>query len=111
MRGWEKVKTPYGQTISEIVEASKNISLPAYLSEMEYSKRDEFLIKVCIAAQNHHGSEPFFLTSRVAGDVLGTHYTVAAKMLKALVIDGVIEVVEAGRMGRGARYRLLIEIE
>lgn len=110
MRGWDKVKTPYGETMDGIIEASKNISLPDYLAEMEYSQRAESLIRVCIAAQRHHGEDPFFLPSRVAGEVLDVHYTVAAKMLKALVLDGVIEVVEEGKMGRGARYRLRIDV-
>lgn len=109
MRGWEKVKVPYGETMDSIVKASRLIALPDCLLDMEYGERTNNLIKVCIAAQQHHGDEPFFLPSRIAGDILGVHFTVAAKMLRALVIDGLIEVVEQSRMGRGARYRLLID--
>ena len=109
IRGWEKVRTPYGETMDSIVKASKLIALPDCLLEMEYGERTNNLIKICIAAQQHHNDKPFYLSSRIAGDLLGVDHGTAAKMLKALVIDEVLELVTAGTRRKASEYRLLLE--
>jgi len=56
-------------------------------------------------APRHHGTAPFFLGCRKAGEIMGTDRDTAAKRLKMLVADGVIELVAKGTRGRASEYR------
>lgn len=79
--------------------------LASRFSELGYQESGQRLIRICAALQAHHEPEPFFLASRQAGELLGMHFTEAAKMLVALVADGVLTLISKGAGMKASRYR------
>lgn len=108
LRGWEKVRHPHGESMETALVDVDNMPLPAGVEALGYGDAGLRLIKICTALQKHHGSEPFFISSRKAGELLNIHYTDAAKMLKALVADEVISLVSQGAGKTASRYRMKI---
>lgn len=103
---WDKVICPYGAVLSESL-----LILPTlpYLPELEkYGLKAKYLLQICTALQMHHLNEPFFLSSRIAGELIGLHFTDAAALLRAFVREGWLDLVEKGAGLRASRYRLSI---
>lgn len=106
VNGWEKVRQPHGATMNAIMAGiNKSSPLPAGITSLGYGEHAFYLVRVCMALQVHAADKPFFISARQAGEVLGIHYTDAAKMLKALVADGVITLVSQGAGKVASRYR------
>lgn len=63
------------------------------------------LMSICLRLQKHQGDAPFFLGCRKAAELLCVHFTHAGALLRLLVADGFLQVVEKGRNGRATRYR------
>lgn len=106
LNGWSKVRQPYGVTMQTILtEIDVDRPLPTGILALEYGGSGNHLVRVCEALQAHHGAEPFFISARQAGDVLGIHFTDASKMLAALVADGVLTLVTRGVGKLASRYR------
>lgn len=104
--GWEKVRQPYGATMQTILtEIDSSVPLPTGILALGYGTAGNQLVRVCEALQCHHGDEPFFISARQAGEVLGIHFTDASKMLAALVADGVLTLVTRGVGKMASRYR------
>lgn len=104
--GWERVCQPHGATLQAILQKIDPKSpLPNGIATLRYGAAANQLVRVCEALQAHQGEEPFFLAARQAGEVLGVHYTDAAKMLAALVQDGVLTLVSKGAGKFASRYR------
>jgi len=106
LNGWDKVRHPHGaimQSVLETIDFSE--PLPAGMSGLGYGTAGNQLVQVCMALQAHHGDEPFFISARQAGEVLGIHYTDASKMLVALVRDGVLKLISKGAGKVASRYR------
>ena len=104
-RGWAAVKHPYGETMNSIIEGLP--PLPPGIAALGYGAPETSLVRVCLALAMHHAPEPFFLGSRRAGELMGLHFTDAAKVLTALCADGVIEVVTKGAGAKASRYRYI----
>ena len=79
--------------------------LPAGIVGLGYGTSGNQLVRVCAALQAHQGDEPFFISARKAGEVLGIHFVDASKMLAALVHDGVLKLVTKGVGKVASRYR------
>lgn len=105
MRGWEKVRFPAGATLAAILEGIDADPLPDGIKALGYGDQGQKLVKVCRRLADHHSPEPFFISARQAGDLVGIHFTDASKVLAALAADGVIELVERGAGNRASRYR------
>lgn len=107
-RGWEKVKVPYGSVLNEIMgEIDMNDDIPQSLVNLGYEQKGYLLIRICKQLQFNAGDEPFFLSARQAGELLGIHYTDAAKYLHALVLDEILELVKRGAGNKASRYRYI----
>lgn len=105
-RGLDSVKYPAGTTLAEIIgEIDMDAQIPDGITQLGYGEKANKLVRICMRLQHQAGFSPFFLSSRQAGDLLGVHYTDAAKMLWALKTDGVIELVSQGAGNRASRYR------
>ncbi len=104
-RAYNAVKSPFGETMNDIVTASATFELPAGIAALRYGPSAHRLVSVCMALQRHEGDAPFFLSARVAGDVAGLHYTDAAKVLGLFVNDGVLALVSRGAGLKASRYR------
>ena len=104
--GWDKVRQPHGATMQSILEKiDPRATLPAGIVGLGYGTAGNQLVRVCAALQAHHGEEPFFISARQAGEVLGIHFADASKMLAALVHDGVLRLVSKGAGKVASRYR------
>lgn len=106
LRGYEKVKFPYGATLNQIMEQTDmNATIPESLQALGYGEKCNLLVRICRQLQLNAGAEPFFLSARQAGELLGIHFTDAAKYLYALKADGVLELVSLGAGNKASRYR------
>jgi hypothetical protein len=108
MNGWEKVQKPFGSTMQTInATIDHSAPLPIGLDALGYGEPCKRLVRLCIALQVHQGFEPFFISARQAGEQLGMHFSDAAKMLRALVADKVLEEVSKGAGKVASRYRFI----
>jgi len=106
LNGWQKVKNPYGTTLKAITaDLDFTTPLPPSIEALSYGAAAQHLIRLCLGLQKHHGVGPFFLSVRMAGEVLGVHFTDASKMLTVLVVDGVLTLVSKGAGRYASRYR------
>ncbi len=107
LRGLEKVRNPHGETLQSILETVDDaVPMPEWIVVLQYGEATHRLIRICSALQAHAGDEPFFLSARQAGELLGLHFTDAAKVLSALVFDGVVTLVSKGSGRVASRYRM-----
>ncbi|MCB1966627.1 MAG: hypothetical protein KDI64_11470 [Candidatus Accumulibacter sp.] len=106
-RGWDSVRHPFGEALNAAVEAasSMTIPIPESLAALGYSDVDWLLVRICAQLQRKEGSKPFFISVRVAGQLLNCHFTDAASMLRTFVKDGVLELVKLGTGAVASRYR------
>lgn len=105
-RGFERVRYPAGTTLRQIVgDIDMGAPIPDGIASLGYSAKGIHLFRICQRLQEQAGQEPFFLSSRQAGELLQMHYTDAAKMLWALKTDGVIQEISKGVGNRASRYR------
>lgn len=104
-RGWEKVLFPAGATLAAVLDGLDGDPFPNGMELLGYGDHGIKLAKICLRLASHHDPEPFFISARQAGELLHIHFSDAAKLLSALVADGVIELVERGVGKRASRYR------
>ena len=93
---------------SVLAKIDPRTPLPDGIMALGYGVAGNQLVRVCAALQAHQGEEPFFISARQAGDVLGVHFTDASKMMAALVGDGVLKLISKGAGKVASRYRLTI---
>jgi hypothetical protein len=105
---WDAVKTPFGAIMVDIVA-----NLPAPVEDalcLQYGPHASRLFQLCRALQDREGDKPFFISARTAGTFLGLHHTMAARILKVFVIDGVLEEVSKGSVNaQASRYRVKLK--
>lgn len=107
MRGWEKVRFVEGALMTKLLEKVDADPLPDGLPD-DYAPRTLRLVRICGRLQRYAGNDPFYLSARTAGDLLGVHFTSAASMLYALVADHVLDGVSCGTLTdrRASEYRM-----
>ena len=106
LTGWDKVKSPHGHELQRILSGiDHGAPLPSGIAALGYGVRAMHLVRVCMALQVHHGTEPFFIGARTAGEVIGIRHEEAALMLRAMVLDGVLTLVSKGAGRKASRYR------
>lgn len=108
LRGWASVKHPHGATLNTIIESIDfTAPLPDGIKALGYGPAANRLVQICAALQAHEGDQPFFISSRQAGELIDLHFTDASKVLAALVADGVLELVKRGTGRMASRYRYI----
>lgn len=111
LSAWDKVKNPHGQEMERILGGiDHTAALPSGIVALGYGVRAMHLVRVCQALQAHHGDDPFFISARVAGGVVGICHEEAALMLRAMVADGVLALVSKGVGRVASRYRYMWSI-
>ena len=103
---WERVREPYGATLSKCL--SNLPPAPDISALKDYGLRADHLARICLALQARAGTSPFFLSSRIAGKLIGCHFTDAATLLRCFVNEGWLELVKAGAGSKASRYKLNI---
>jgi hypothetical protein len=101
---WTNVQSPYGQSLAAALEIP--VQVPEWMRAHRFGQRGDNLLTICCALAKHHAPDPFFLSARVAGDLLDADFSDCAKLLKAMQHVGFIELVEQGRRGTASTYRL-----
>ncbi len=104
---WERVKQPYGATLGECLRNLPNAPDIAALSD--YGSKAIHLAQICLALQARAGDSPFFLSSRMAGQLIGYHFTDAANLLRCFVNEGWLRLVKAGAGSKASRYKLITD--
>lgn len=107
-RAWESVQFPYGSVLNRILgEIDMNDDLPASLSQLGYGEKTILLCRICRQLQKNAGDDPFFISARQAGELIGLHFTDASKVLYALCADDVLQLVKRGAGNQASRYRYI----
>ena len=101
-----RVKQPYGATLQSSLS---NLPSSPDIPELHlYGEKAVHLMRICMALQIHHSPEPFYLSCRTAGDLLGCNHTDAAKLLQIFVTEGWLIEVRRGAGSKATRYKLNI---
>jgi hypothetical protein len=106
--GWGKVRNPKGQEPIHAMFASAAANIPEVAKQYEQPELQR-LVALCRILQQGAGDQPFFLATRVAGELLGVSYPHASRWLRLLQVDEVLQLVELGTVGkrRASRFRYL----
>ena len=103
---WERVKQPYGATLA--ICLSNLPTAPDIAALSDYGPKAIHLAQICLALQARASDSPFFLSSRIAGQLIGYHFADAATLLRCFVNEGWLVLVKAGAGSRASRYKLNI---
>lgn len=103
---WNRVKQPYGIKLNKIMENLPQL-FPEHHGVAEYGSECAHLMRVCLALQADAGDSEFFLDVRTAGSQIDRCHTHAASLLRVLVTDNYLALIEKGSPGRAARYRVI----
>jgi hypothetical protein len=115
LNGFNNVKIAHGEdAVAIAVDRAISNGTPPEVPESE-SAEIRLLASVCRELQRIKGDKPFFLSCRSAEGFLGVPKSNAALMLKYLCFEGLLKVVEKGKLtkdgGRATRYRYLGRLE
>lgn len=102
---WPRVKYPKGtEPMAQILERADTAEPPA--AAMKYdSPETRRLVALCRELQRAAGDSPFFLSCRMAGELLGIDHMMAWRRLFLLEADGLIQTVKPGTKTKATRYR------
>lgn len=103
---WARVRFPKGDDPLALVLQQAMASNPPACAGRYESPEMKLLICVCRELQQLAGDRPFFVSCREAARVLGIpDHKAAWRLLRTLVTDGVLEVIERGTKTKATRYR------
>jgi len=103
VESWDKVRYPAG---SQPVKAAFELAArdnPPKCAKLYENPKVRLLVQLCRRLQESAGGAPFFLACRTAGELLDESYVVAAKWLRGLVRDKVLERAEKDQVVGGRR--------
>jgi hypothetical protein len=107
--GWTRVRFPRGQeTMAMMLTLARNADCPPEALEYD-SDNFRLLVALCRELQRACGSQPFFLSARTAGNLLGVDPSTACRWLGCLEADEIIRCVEKGGPAsrKASRFRYL----
>jgi len=108
IRKWDFVKFPAGASPMDMIVKAVEESEPPECAK-RYGGKVGSLVHVLQRLQMETGEKPFFISCRTAAALVGTTYPRAARWLKNLTREGVIEVDTKVKSNeyRARRYRYL----
>lgn len=101
-----RIKQPYGATLQSCL--SELPPAPDIPELFQYGAKAVHLIRICMALQLHHGSEPIYLGCRKAGELIDYNHTDTAKLLQIFVSEGWLIEVKRGVGSRASRYKVVV---
>jgi len=105
---WDKIKYPTGDAIFlTLIRKAESSKYPPICNDYEDVGKE--LIRLCAVLDTHWSPGPFYLSCRLAEEMYGFSHAKMAKLLELLVLDGVLELVKKGSMGRASRYKFLAD--
>ena len=105
---WHNVEKPYGMILNQcLLNLPPAPEIPALRL---FGPKAVYLIQICIALQAHHGDKAFFLSARMAADLIGGHFTAASSLLRTFVNEGWLDEVSKGAGSIASRYKCTLTI-
>lgn len=106
VRAFDKVAFPAGHAYALAVARIDDTSLlPPTIESLGYGELTKRLVRLCRTLKDSFpGNTPFFLGCRTAGHHLGCGHVIASKLLKTLVLDGVLIVAAPHTKKKAIRY-------
>ncbi len=98
------IKRPYGETLNQCLNDLP--PAPALAELDECGPSGVYLMRICLALQKHHQADPFYLSSRIAGQLLGCSHSTAAGFIKYFLEARWLILVEPGNRRKASTYRL-----
>ena len=77
--------------------------------EHQHRRNMRQLARVCHELQQIQGKDPFWLSCRHAGAILGVSHAQTARYIHELVADGVLKVIEEHTSNRATRYKYIAD--
>ena len=106
---WNKIKySTDNETFVKLLEIAEQSQFPPICKDCHDDVTKE-LIRLCAVLDAYWSPEPFYLSCRHAELLFGYSHAKMAKLLELLVLDGVLELVKRGSMGRASRYKFLAD--
>lgn len=109
IRAWPRVKYPKGsEPVMQIFERAQSEALPHEIAQYQYSQSELIiLVAFCRELQRSAGRNPFFLSCRTAGKLIGKPHLTIWRWLSLMEHDGLLEVVEKGsqKSRKATRFR------
>lgn len=96
--GWRKVKFPRGAVMAGILKRAKEQPPPKEAARYD-TAAVRLLVALCYELQMHAGRKPFFLSARMAEELLGEPRVQANRWMQMLQEDEVLVLVELGTLG------------
>jgi len=105
---WQRVKFPKGVTMNVILEKAA-ATVPSCAMKAKYTTEIRLLVSICRQLQMNAGNGTFFLSCRMAGEMLGVSHWMAARWLRLLVYEEILkrESDDDLRTHQAAEYRYL----
>jgi hypothetical protein len=104
---WKRVKYPKGVLLEPAVQrAREDTHNPPEAADYE-DPRTQLLLRVCWQLQQVHGDEPFYLSVRKAGEVIGLTAPAASKRMEVFTEDGVLAIATAHTNIWATRYKYI----
>ncbi len=105
---WNKIKySTDNEIFLKLLIIAEQSQYPPICNDYHDVAKD--LIRLCAVLDAHWSPEPFYLSCRQAELLFEYSHAKMAKLLELLVLDGVLELVKKGTMGRASRYRFLAD--
>ena len=107
VRGWTTRKHPAGLAIDSILQQAKEG--PLCKEALAYDDHaTQRLVCLCKLLQNFHGTQPLYLSCRMAAKVMDVSHVTANRTMLMLAFDGILTLVRRGEQragGKAAYYR------
>jgi hypothetical protein len=108
---WPRVKFAKGaEPMVEVMERVRLADAPVEALQFE-QEEVRLLVAICRELQRSSGGQPFFLSCRTAGSLLGVNHKQAWRWLFLLVEEGILRVVHKGQQGSGRATRFCYQAE
>ena len=101
---WPKVKFASGkEPIRMAYETAISGDLPEVAKQYEEIELQR-LVALCRELQRSSREKPFYLSGRIAANLLGVPHQQAARWLRLLIVDGILELVLQGTRHKASEY-------
>jgi hypothetical protein len=97
LRGWQTLEPADERRLQRALEKARTLSLPDSIACHCYSRTELTLATLCAALQVEHGTDPFYLAGRLAGELVDVPHRTAWRALRTLETRGVLKLVELGQ--------------
>ena len=102
----ERVKQPYGATLQSFLS---NLPPPPDIPDLIlYGLKAVLLMRICMALQSYHGTEPFYLSCRAAAELIDYNHTDTAKLFQIFISEGWLKEVSRGVGVKASRYICMV---